>query len=277
MKLKGTRGNWNIPTIRLSSGFYVRRRQDGLQYVSKRPVQPRTTDEASQFNRDQMVYSAYLAATAIPLEVQAAKNWAVNSNDTYKDALTRAQFGTLMRIFGPNGEQYFPADHSLPQPEQVIPGMPNFTLIQSTAFVTGTPIANITCAVPAGITEMIAVYRNVAASANSQPHVRISTNNGVSYHATLGDYTFINSAGTEANATGFLCNATNNTAAQSGMHWFPSVTIGQGAILGMSCVQAGVSGLFKANALPATHLQFLRPGANMTGTTGAAFVYFLGR
>jgi len=277
VKITGYRGPLQIPPIRISGGIYGFPRADGTWIYRKRPVQPATNDEASQYNRDLMRYSAWLASEAQPLEVQTARNFEVNSNDTWKDILTRAQFGTLFRVYTPEGEPYHPADHSLPQPEPPQPGMANFDLLLLTPFVTGTPLAQIDFAIPAGYTELICMMRLVGASSAGIRVLQYSVDNGATFKSGASDYKIINTNGTETNAAGSTFNLTSTTSQQSGAIWIPNVTLGQGTLQTFSPQQSGMSTIFVASAQPVTNIRFKNGAGNLTGTTSSSYYAIIGR
>ena len=123
MKIKRQPGIGPVAKPRNTSGVYFAVQGDTL-IVKGKPKQPRLKKAQDEYNRDLMRYSAWLLNIAHPLEIASAQAFAVNSNDTYKDILTRAQFGTLFRVIGPNGEEYFPARHALYPPSVIPPDVP---------------------------------------------------------------------------------------------------------------------------------------------------------
>lgn len=278
MKITGAKGPLGVPPIRISNGIYAYQREDGAWIYARRPRQPYKNDDNAQFNRDQLRVSAWLAKGSIPVEQEAARNFAVNSNDTYKDILTRAQFGTLFRVILKDGTEYHPADHSFEAPPEELPGMAGFTVIQTTNFVTGVGQASVQCILPANIDELLIIYRGIGAAINSQRCVQFSTNGGTSYHTTLGDYNILVAGGTITNTVAFVASGANNNVQQTGFHYFPNMTPGAGPIINTNPGYSGLSGLFFGSVNPVNAVRFLNlPATNLTGTTGTSYIVFLGR
>lgn len=275
MKIKPSHGQDAQPPLRVSNGIYVRRLSDGAYIYAKKPDQPYNNTDQGQCARDMFAYSAWLASTAIPLEVQSARNWQVNSNDTWKDALTRAQWGTLFRIELDDGTVSYPIDHACAGPPEIPLAMAAYQLFQTTTFVTGVGQSVVDWQLPTGVDDAMVIMWKVGASAAGTRLMRLSVDGGATFSAT--DYQLIDSSGVVTTVGGATNVALANTTQMTMIWWWPTLALTNNLKIWYPMFTDARKGIWTGSINPVTHLRVLNSVGNLTGTTGVSFIAFLGK
>ena len=272
VKFKGQPGIGFASIPRISSGYYAFIKGDDL-FIRARPRQPYKKDRCSEFYRVQMQASAAMIGYAIPLEIEGSHNWQVNSNDTWKDALTRAQFGTLMRIILEDGTEYHPADHSCPSLEIAGTGDMPWTLASlwehsvsgntlQHEFVFGTDYK-----------ELYIILDGVARAAADWIVVRCSTDNGATYPGGVGTYIDVNSVGVASTIGAFFFPQNFTTAATSGQGWIGGCDVGKKLVWWGSTFSTTATARFIANNDPVNAIK-VGPTNFLTNMTSGRIAIF---
>jgi len=266
MKITRQPGVGFEPLPRITEGMYIYIRNDQL-IVAKRPNQPYDDTYCGQFYRDQMRYSAGIMAYAIPQEVSGAMAWQVNSNDTWKDALTRAQFGTLFRVWLKDGTEYHPADHSCTMPVPEEDGEMPWTVVKLWEHSVSGNTLQVEYIVEEGYTEFFFMLDNVSRAASDWIVVRCSTDGGASYPSGVGTYIDINSVGVQSTIGAFFFPANFTTAGTGGNGWVIGANIGNKWTSWFSSFSATGTARFIANNDPVNAFKVgpTNLATNMTG------------
>lgn len=134
-------------------------------------------------------------------------------------------------------------------------------------------VANVDVINLGGYTDLMVVARSMTSSISGNRQIVVSTNNGVSYFTTSGDYTTITDSGVEANGAALLIHDTASLSARSlvgtilgsGVTGGPKLGIGTGAGFNQKR-------LFIANTSPINAIRLL-PGGGGNLTAGSLFVF----
>jgi len=275
VKIKGYRGPTNVPPIRVSNGIAAYRRSDGTWIYRRKPRRTYPNAETDKFNRDQMRLSAYLAQTTAPEFVDAARVFSKNSNDTWKDILTRAQFGTLFHIILADGTDYHPADHSYVPPEPEPTDQMAFQSLAGWDVDTQGSFTNLDVVIDPTVSEILIIAKGITGSVNSWLECLLSTNGGVSFHNTNGNYLLMPATSIATNTTAMFIGTQFSTAAQTCSLWLPTFSVGAKCVIGLNTAQAAFSTLFVANTLRPNAIRIRRTTGTCGGATG--YVAVLGR
>lgn len=226
MKIKGNvPGRGFLPWSRISSGVYLRI-YDDKTVVSTRPKQPRLRDIASVFNKIQMKASAGMVKFAVEEEVQAAHAWQIGSNDTWKDILTRAQFGTAYKIVLTDGTEYHPANHGYEPPPKPEPTDLPWTVVKEWSFAVDGATNAIDYVLGTGITELIVIGEAVTRSSSAFNQLVVSEDGGTTFKTTLGNYKTWATNGVPSDQTGFPIPETTTFGALNTVAWFIGLNLG---------------------------------------------------
>lgn len=212
-----------------------------------------------------MRIAATMIKFTIPPERAWAETWAIGSNDTWKDTVMRAQFGTLFKVEGPNGEIYFPAGHPCP-PIIPSPGdeMP-WTIRKRWSFAVDGAVANIDHTDTEGDTEWLVIFDRVTTSAAGFRIMQLSTDAGASYYTALGNYNSWGTGGVSAAQNAVYANISSTTAALSGATWIPNLTLGQGLVVGIGLPFGNAAYQLIASQDPVDAIRVKNTAGNLAG------------
>lgn len=253
MKIKRQPGLGGVPLARTPSGTFQYIRNDKL-FIQSKPKQPYKNDLNAQFNRAQMQAAAAMIGLALPLELDIAHSWSKNSQDTWKDTLMRAQFGTLFYVTLPGGIEYHPADHSYPGPPEPEEGEIPWTLLLTWDGATDPAAQNIDFALTAPFTEYLILASQVRTTASSGRGVKVSTDGGVSYHGGTNYVQYLASSGPSADDR-FVWPGVNGATPTGMIMWIIGATIGQGCCWALFHTAGQYGTQFIGSTDPVTNLR----------------------
>lgn len=131
-------------------------------------------------------------------------------------------------------------------------------------------VAGVTSANLDDFTDIMVIGRNVTTSASTWRTIQVSTDDGVSFFTTSGDYKSISAAGVESNETGLYPHGTATTAARSFFCFMPGINL-DSPLKPCDTPTRGVdSTIFVASSLPINRVKVngaVGSGANLTGGT----------
>jgi hypothetical protein len=137
--------------------------------------------------------------------------------------------------------------------------------------VIAAPVANVDFVGLAGATDILVYGVGITMSASDVPILRVSTNNGVSYFSTSGDYIRITPNGVASNATNgcSLWGATASAARSGGAFIVGANIVGAPRFFMAHPNDSSPGGLFLAdNANPINAIRLVgNAAANLTGGT----------
>lgn len=225
MKLKPPTGLGNLPIIRSAGNVYTRITKRGM-YLSKWPRPWKLNTAGQQFNRDQMAVSAYMIKLATPESIDAAMHWEKNSNDTWKDAMTRAQFGTLFQVELSDGTICGIADHGYIAPVEPEESEVPWTLIKEWTFSIDGATNAINITDLAAYHEVAIAMNAVGCSSSAFRQALASTDNGLTYASAAGNYESIQNNSVPATQNAFYLSITQSTAVLSSLTIISFLNVG---------------------------------------------------
>lgn len=249
---------------RITQGSYIYMRKDAL-IMQSRPDQPRDSSFCGDFYRAQLEASASGIPWIYEIFQYSAHNFAVESNDTWKDVLTRGQFGTLWMIINPDGTTYHPADHTCPDltpPEDE--DMP-WSVVKEWSFAVDGAVANIDYPIEDGITELYVIMDAVTASVAGFRRLVISTDGGASYFTGLAHYNNLVGAGTVGGIQGMMISSSSGTAALTGWMWLVGLNLGNRRVITRLVTTGSFGYMFVANNDPVTDVRLQNTAGNLNG------------
>ena len=112
--------------------------------------------------------------------------------------------------------------------------------------------------------DIVVIGRNITTSSSGVRQITLSTDGGVSFYTTSGDYAFLSGTGSENNTTAFISHANVATGARTIVGYaFGLRTTG----FKLSSEPGGRQRMFLADTLPVTHIRLDNSAGNMTGGT----------
>jgi hypothetical protein len=253
VKLKPPIGVGREPIIRSAGNVYTRVTKRGL-VVEKWPRSSRPTTDTAIFNRTQMKVAADMIKYAVPADVESARNFQVGSNDTWKDILMRAQFGTLFKVIAPDGTIATVANHGYVPPVPTGGDHVPWSLIQEYDIAVSGPTSLIKVLATDTYDEILIAMVQVTRSASATSQVRCSTNGGTTFFGTLGNYKAMLVNSREGDQTGFFFHTNLTVALQTSYMLIQLMRIGKKYCRGVAAAGQNLNYRFVANDSPVNAL-----------------------
>jgi len=259
--------------MRSVGSFYTAIRNEKL-VVYKWPRRWKKTDRCSDFYRDQMRAAAAMLKYAIPQELESALNFSKGSNDTYKDILFRAQFGTLFQVVLPDGTICGIADHTCPPLEQQDTSDMPWSIITRWEHAVDGDTAEVNALLPDSTQQVAVVAHAITVNTTRNLRAYISTDDGATYWTTNGNYIGVINGGGSSNAPGMIITPTTVAGSRSGFLNIQPTSIGLKTCMGVSPMWNTPMYLFVADDNPVTNIKISN---ELTGLITGGAITILGR
>lgn len=264
-RIKRPPGTGDLALPRSKGNFLTKIDWRGL-YVAKWPRRWRKRDRCSEYREDIMYVAAEMAKYTTPLEMEAALEWQKGSNDTWKDAIIRAQFATLFRVVDEFGNVYRPAPRPCPVIDPPEPSDMTWILRNQWSHATHGNIVNFDTTDLEQYQELLIIMQAVTTTGATFRLARASIDNGATFYSGAAHYTAITNGFSGGTQTGFFFSTGQSAAAAYGALWIPNLTLEGVQKVGIPLHAAGWSYWLNQTTAKVNAIRVCNSAAsNMTG------------